>query len=556
MKLRSTPIILFGLISIIFLLTFFYYPFFSVLRDAILMEKGFNGENILKSIIDPLNLDTWRFTFLEAILSTILTLIIGLPAGYIFGKYSFPRKRFFLSFLTVPFVLPGVFVALGVISVLGPNGLISSILNMAIPESVAFGWTGVLYAHAFYNIPLMIHWVSFSIKQSDPEIEEVARSLGSKGWHKFKRITLPVILPGIIVASLLTFIFCFLSYPVIAVLGSVSMRTIEVNIASTYKTFPLTGKSMAASLALVQFLIMIVFVYFYMRSLKSVTEKRKVGKSGTLKKLPELSITKTSIKIFITFYFVFLFLFDALIFIGILNKSLRDTYTNVFTLNNFISVFSFIPNRFLGVEPFRAVFNSLFFAFSSVYITSILAIGALMLREKLNKRMLIILDIFIFLPVAASSITLALGMVRGFNSLDIFYSDVWFFRIITHSIIGFPFIMRAFSNARDRIDPDLVDTSRSLGARTLETLLRVELPLMLPTIIVGMIFTFSLSIGEFTATNFLWEPQATTMPIAIYRFISMRQWGPASAMSVILVLVCFVSFLVIYQLSEEETGIF
>lgn len=393
-----------------------------------------------------------------------------------------------------------------------------------------------------------------SIRQSDPEIEEVAKSLGSKGWHKFRRITLPTILPGIIVASLLTFIFCFLSYPVVAILGGISLRTMEVNIASTYKTFPLTGKSMAASLALLQFLVMIVFVYLYMRSLKSMTEKRKVGRSETLKKLPELS--KGSIKILIIIYLTFLFLFDAFIFIGIFNKSLRDSYTNVFTFNNFISVFSFIPNRFLGVEPSRTIFNSLFFALSSVYITSVLAIGALMLREKLNKRMLIILDTFIFLPVAASSITLALGMVRGFNTLNIFYTDVWFFIIVAHSIIGFPFIMRAFSNAKDRVDPDLTDTSRSLGSNRLETLLRVEIPLMLPTIIVGMVFTFSLSIGEFTATNFLWEPQATTMPVAIYRFISMRQWGSASAMSVILILVCFVSFLIIYRLSEEGTGIF
>jgi thiamine transport system permease protein len=549
MKLQSIPTILFGLISIIFLTLFFYYPFFSILKDAFSV-----GENIIKGITDSTNLDVWKFTFLEATLSTILTLVIGLPAGYIFGKYNFPLKRFFLSFLTVPFVLPGVFVALGVITVLGPNGLISTVLNLTIPEPVAFGWIGILYAHVFYNIPLMIHWVSFSIRQSDPEIEEVARSLGSKGWHKFRRITLPTIFPGIIVASVLTFIFCFLSYPVIAILGGISLRTMELNIASTYKTFPMTGKSMAASLALLQFLIMIVFVYLYMRSLKSMTEKRKIGRSETLKKLPELS--KSSIKVLIIFYLVFLFLFDALIFIGIFNKSLRDSYTNVFTFNNFISVFSFIPNRFLGVEPSRTIFNSLFFAVSSVYITSVLAIGTLMLREKISKRMLIILDTFIFLPVAASSITLALGMVRGFNTLNIFYTDVWFFIILTHSIIGFPFIMRAFSNAKDRVDPDLTDTSRSLGSNRLETLLRVEIPLMLPTIIVGMVFTFSLSIGEFTATNFLWEPQATTMPVAIYRFISMRQWGPASAMSVILALVCFVSFLIIYRLSEEGTGIF
>ena len=92
MKLQSTLIILFSLISITFLTVFFYYPFFSILKDTFS-----TGENIIKSITDSINLEIWKFTFLEATVSTVFTLIIGLPAGYIFGKYNFPFKRFFLS---------------------------------------------------------------------------------------------------------------------------------------------------------------------------------------------------------------------------------------------------------------------------------------------------------------------------------------------------------------------------------------------------------------------------------------------------------------------------
>ena len=79
---------------------------------------------------------------------------------------------------------------------------------------------------------------------------------------------------------------------------------------------------------------------------------------------------------------------------------------------------------------------------------------------------------------------------------------------------------------------------------------------MMSSILVGLSFTFAMSIGEFTATNFLWEPKATTMSVAIYRFISMRQWGPASAMSVFVGLVCFISFLIIYKFSEKDVKVF
>ncbi len=210
----------------------------------------------------------------------------------------------------------------------------------------------------------------------------------------------------------------------------------------------------------------------------------------------------------------------------------------------------------MGVGPFRSIINSLFFAFSSVFIAGILALSTIILREKLKGRILTIFDTFVFLPIAASAITLALGMVRAFHGIELFYTDVWLFIITAHSLLGFPFMIRAFANAKDRIDPDIVETARSLGARRLETLLRIEVPLMLPAIMVGLAFTFAMSIGEFAATNFLWEPRATTMSVAIYRFISMRQWGPASAMSVLVGLICFVSFLVIYRLSEGEMRIF
>jgi len=541
-------LILLGLIPILFMIIFFYFPLASILKDSF-------SANIIQILFDSNNLKIWRFTFIQAILSTIISLAIGLPAGYLFGRYEFRCKRFLLAFLTVPFVLPGVFVALGVITVLGPNGLIAFVINTIIPENIAFGWIGIMYAHAFYNIPLIIHWTSSSLTQSDPEVEEVAKSLGSKGWHKFKRIILPTMLPGIIVGCLLTFIFCFLSFPVVKILGGINLRTMEVHIASTYKTFPLTGKPIAASLALMQFLVMFVFVYLYMRSLKRVTERKRVGRSA-VKKLPNLNETKPLVKTLIVVYFGFLILFNSLLFLGIMNKSLRNQFTNTLTLENYNTIFSFVPSRFLGVGPLRSVFNSFFFAFSSVYIAAVLGLCTLFLREKMKGKSSVLFDTFIFLPLTASAITLALGMVRAFHSTDIFYSDVWFFIIIAHSLISFPFMMRAFANAKDRVDPDLIETSRGLGAKRLETFFRIELPLMLPTILIGLSFTFAMSIGEFTATNFLWEPKATTMSVAIYRFISMRQWGPASAMSVLVGLVCFVSFLIIYKLSEEEMRIF
>ena len=90
-----------------------------------------------------------------------------------------------------------------------------------------------------------------------------------------------------------------------------------------------------------------------------------------------------------------------------------------------------------------------------------------------------------------------------------------------------------------------------MGANEWKAFLKVELPLIFGGIIVGAIFAFAMSIAELGATYMLYRPEYTTMTIAVYRFLGSRQFGPAAAMSVLLMLVSMVAFLVIERVGEE-----
>ncbi|MEO5886627.1 MAG: hypothetical protein ABIQ77_03100, partial [Anaerolineales bacterium] len=98
------------------------------------------------------------FTFYQAILSTLLTLLLGLPSAYLFARYDFHGKAFLRALTAVPFMLPTVVVAASFNSLLGQRGLLNTLLH---PSSFTLQpFIAILLAHVFYNTTIIIRVVS------------------------------------------------------------------------------------------------------------------------------------------------------------------------------------------------------------------------------------------------------------------------------------------------------------------------------------------------------------------------------------------------------------
>jgi len=102
------------LTPIIIIALFLLFPVLSVLISGFGDLSGFAGvfSNVLYFQI-------FAFTIGQALLSTIITLLIGIPIGYIFGRYEFRGRKFFLTLFTVPFILPSVLVGMGFLVIFG-----------------------------------------------------------------------------------------------------------------------------------------------------------------------------------------------------------------------------------------------------------------------------------------------------------------------------------------------------------------------------------------------------------------------------------------------------
>ncbi|MFX1538212.1 MAG: ABC transporter permease, partial [Promethearchaeota archaeon] len=247
---------------------FFFIPLFFVLIDAVLSDSGhITSEFIRDALINPLNLYFIRFTINQAIISSIITIIIGLPGAYIFAKYNFPGDRVLKTILTVPFVLPPIVVVLGFVLLLGPNGILNSFLMTIFhlenpPIHLYKTLEGIILVHAFYNVPIVLHLVSSAWSKANIDMEEVATALGSRNIHFFRYVTFPQISSAILASGILTFLYCFTSFAVVLSLGGIQYKTLEVQIYSLFHYR--YDYHQAASLALFQLLITSVLIILYL----------------------------------------------------------------------------------------------------------------------------------------------------------------------------------------------------------------------------------------------------------------------------------------------------
>src|SRR6185503_10221067 len=201
-----------------------------------------------------------HFTFYQAFLSTLLTLLLGLPSAYLFARYNFRGKSLLRALTAVPFMLPTVVVAAGFNALLGPRGLVHVLFPLSSFEFIGT-LTAILLAHVFYNTTIMIRVVGNALSSLDPKMEGAARSLGADSIRLWWNIILPLLRPSIFASSLLVFLFDFTSFGVILLLGASKFSTLEVEIYLRLLRLP--NLPLAALLSVIQLFCTLIFSILY-----------------------------------------------------------------------------------------------------------------------------------------------------------------------------------------------------------------------------------------------------------------------------------------------------
>jgi thiamine transport system permease protein len=545
-----------ALVPLLFLAVFFFYPLFRIFMLSLAPEGEFAPEKLEKLVSSSVYLRTFWFTFWQAALSTLLTLAAALPGAWVFARFSFPGKSLVQALTTVPFVLPTVVTAAAFRALLGSRGLANSWMMelfglesppIAIDQTIWF----ILLAHVFYNYTLVLRIVGGYWSHLDPRLVEAARMLGASRWQAFRRVTLPLLKPAILAASLLVFLFCFTSFGVVLILGGPRYATIEVEIY--LQAVHLFNLPMAAALSILQitFTFAIMWTYTWLGRKSAVpfypeaaarTQRRPAG-------IRE--------KLFVAGNLSFLAVLLCLPLAALVIRSLRTQ--EGWGLLYYAALFQESARSVFFVPPYNAVLNSLGFALAAMALALPLGLLAATYLAGPKSRLSSLLDPVFMLPLAVSAVTLGFGYVITLNKPPLNLRDSLALVPIAHSLVAFPFVVRCILPGLRGIPTALREAAAMLGASPWQVWRRVDLPIVGRAVLVGAVFAFSVSMGEFGATAFVARPHTPTMPVAIFRFLGQpgaMNFGQAMAMSSLLMLVTAAGFFLLEKIRIGPIGDF
>ena len=142
-------------------------------------------------------------TTLASVLTVLLCLLLGTPLAWLLARVSFPGRSLLRAAVLVPLVLPPVVAGVALVTALGRTGLVGRPLDHLFGLTFPYTTTAVVIAHTFVSMPFYVLSVEGALRSAGEEFDSVAASLGADRWTTFRRVTLPLALPGVVAGSAL-----------------------------------------------------------------------------------------------------------------------------------------------------------------------------------------------------------------------------------------------------------------------------------------------------------------------------------------------------------------
>ena len=566
-RARSTRRLLTGgllLLPLLFFALFYFYPLGAILRLGLWPEGRLDTAALGQLLGSRYFLGVLWFTLWQAVVSTLLTLALAVPGAYVLARYRFRGQSLIRAVATLPFVLPTVVVAAAFVALVGPSGVVNNWLMDALsldapPIRLSQTVWIILLAHVFYNYSVALRLLSAYWQNLPPSLTQAAQMLGASPGRAFVEVTLPLLRPAILAAAALVFTFTFTSFGVIVVLGGPRFATLEVEIYR--QAVNLFNLPVAAALSLWQILFTFILMLFYTRTQARISRPLRLGARRAI----ERPVRTGREKLLVYGNAAAILVLIGAPLLALVGRSLRGASGP--TLAYYRALFTNRDDSLFFVPPAEAIGNSVAIALAAMLLAVTLGVLSAQLLTHWERRpggatgrgalLARLLDPLLMLPLATSAVTLGLGYLIALGRPPLNLRASILMLPIAHAVVAAPFVLRSVLPGFRGILPSLREAAAMLGADGPRVWREVDWPLIRRPLLVGALFAFTISLGEFGATIFLVRPETPTLPIAIYRFLGQPgalNYGQALAMSVLLLLVCVVAFLAIehFRIGGEE----
>ncbi len=254
----------------------FFYPIMVTLIRSLRPEGqqvGWTLEHYVIFLMEPRARDVIVLTFVLSVGATLCSILLSIPLSLALRR-KLRGHRFYRLTMLVPRVVPGLIGALGLLLFFGSRGWLNLFLIQFVPfidEPVSINYTipGLIVFYTWLYFPFTALTTLSTLEALDPGVEEAAEVAGANRWQVLRHVVIPLIMPGILAGSVLTFMSAFGAFSIPLIAGG-NYRPLAVEI---YKQIDLTPArwSAASARAMIMALLQVVFLTLYMRILRRPT---------------------------------------------------------------------------------------------------------------------------------------------------------------------------------------------------------------------------------------------------------------------------------------------
>lgn len=521
----------------IFLLFVLVLPVAKVVFVA--FQEPSTGAFTLNNFIDFFNASLFRESFINSFyvsaMSVVFATLIALPLAYFTTRFNFAGSTLIQTLGMIPLIMPPFVGAVAMQLFFGSNGSINLMLDEYFGFTIPFmeGLNGVILVQSVHFFPFILINLSASLNNIDRSMEEAALNLGSSGMRLFRRIVLPLGMPGYIAGASLVFLKVFddLGTPLLLNVNNMLAPQAYLRISSVGISDPV---GYVISVILVVFSLFSMWVSFLAMKGKDYATAQKGG-GGLLRR--DLN-TMEKLGCYLVIGLILLFVLAPHLALFLLSISTVWSFSPLpdgYTLEHYATVFE-SANTFIT--------NTLLYAGLAGLIDVVLgtAIAYIVWRTGIWGRKA--LDFIAMGALAIPGVVLGIGYLRMFYDIQMPFSDVplatwWGIMVIALAVRRLPYALRACVAALQQVALSLEEAAESLGASKMTTIRRIVVPLMMGGILAGFITSFATAAVELSATIML-VAKEDDAPLAygIYVFMqSAAGRGPGAALGIIAVLI-------------------
>lgn len=446
---------------------------------------------------------------------TIVSLLVAVPCAWLTVRTDIPFRRVLSVGLALPLVVPSLVMATTLIEAFGPRGALQRMLEPLGVEELPdiYGLEGATLVLVLMSYPYIYLSVRGALSGLDPELREACRAMGYGAVATFRRVTLPLLVPSIGSGAILASLYTLSDYGGVALMRH---DTLTVSIMTNYQTAVDRTAGAAMSMVLVIFVVVLLGVEWIWRRPGARFDDAGRG-SGRVAQVAGLGMWRWPA------------------FLSALIPVVVGLLVPVAVLLNWL-----VRGLSRGqdvISVWESAFNSLQAGVLASVATVVAAFPLAFLTVRYRSRFSGLIERATYVGFGLPGVVVALSLVFFAVNFALFvYQSIWLL-VFAYVVLFLPVAVGTMRSGLLQVSPRLEEASRSLGLRQWQTVLRVTVPILAPSILAGSAMVFLLTMKELPATLILGPTGFDTLATSIWSAASEAFFTRTALSSLILVIV-------------------